>query len=169
LLCERASDERFASLFWGYFDVRTGLMHYVNCGHCAPLLFRAHRPASAVSRLCDGGPVLGLLPRARFQQGVERLDPGDVLVLYSDGIIEAANASGEEFGEHRLIAAVQSGVPIQNDDPDQIRDRILASLREFTGSDRLEDDQTLLAIRYTGAYVGTPVERRVAALEIQAA
>ncbi|MCU1335491.1 MAG: phosphoserine phosphatase RsbU/P, partial [Bryobacterales bacterium] len=42
LLCERASDERFASLFWGYFDVRTGLMHYVNCGHCAPLLFRAH-------------------------------------------------------------------------------------------------------------------------------
>jgi hypothetical protein len=162
LLWERASAERFASLFWGYFDVRTGLLHYVNCGHCAPLLFRARAQGSGVSRLCDSGPVLGLLPNARFEQGVERLEPGDVLVLYSDGVIEAANASGEEFGEQRLIAAVQSNV---HADPGEIRDRILGAVREFTGSDRLDDDQTLLAIRYAGGLV----ERRVAAFETQAA
>jgi len=154
LLCERASQERFASLFWGYFDVRTELLHYVNCGHCAPLLFSARR--RGVVRLCDGGPVLGLLPHARFEQGVERLEAGDVLVLYSDGVIEAANASGEEFGEHRLIAAVESCAH-----PAEIRDGILRAVRAFTGSDVLADDQTLLAIRYTGA--------AVAVLETQAA
>lgn len=163
LLCERASQERFASLFWGYFDVRTGLLHYVNCGHCAPLLFRApDRNASrGVLRLSDGGPVLGLLPHARFEQGVERLEAGDILVLYSDGVIEATNSHGEEFGEHRLVAAVESGGPLERDDPGQIRDRILRAVRQFTGSDRLEDDQTLLAIRYAG--------EAVTALEVQAA
>jgi hypothetical protein len=156
LLCERASQERFASLFWGYFDAGSGLLRYVNCGHCAPLLFRAG--GESVSRLCDGGPVLGLLPQARFEQGVERLEPGDVMVLYSDGVIEAANANGEEFGEHRLIAAVESAMHAETS---EIRDRILRSVREFTGSDVLDDDQTLLAIRYTGS--------AVAALETQAA
>jgi sigma-B regulation protein RsbU (phosphoserine phosphatase) len=160
LLCERASQERFASLFWGYFDARTGLLHYVNCGHCAPLLFRESFRARGkdVLRLTDGGPVLGLLPQARFEQGVERLEANDVLVLYSDGVIEAANARGEEFGEQRLIAAVESSIHAH---PSEIRDRILRSVREFTGSDVLDDDQTLLAIRYTGA--------SVAALETQAA
>jgi hypothetical protein len=156
LLCERASQERFASLFWGYFDAPTGLLHYVNCGHCAPLLFCASR--KSVSRLCDGGPVLGLLPQARFEHGAERLEQGDVLVLYSDGVIEAANATGEEFGEHRLIAAVESDVHAE---PGEIRDRILRAVREFTGSDVLADDQTLLAIRYTGAAVAT-LETRAA-------
>ena len=147
LLCERASQERFATLFWGYFDMQSGMLHYVNCGHCAPLLFRARQ---GVVRLCDGGPVLGLLPNAGFEQGVEPLQHGDVLVLYSDGIIEAANAGGEEFGEHRLIAAVESSV---GSGPDAIRDRILQEVRAFTASDRLDDDQTLLAIRYSGGAV----------------
>jgi len=155
LLCERASQERFASLFWGYFDPRAGLLHYVNCGHCAPLLFRSR--GQGLSRLSDGGPVLALLPRARFEPGVERLEQGDLVVLYSDGVIEAANARGEEFGEHRLIAVVESSL----DEPAQIRDRILRSVRAFTGSDLLADDQSLLAIRYTGP--------AVAALETQAA
>jgi Stage II sporulation protein E (SpoIIE) len=151
LLCERASGERFASLFWGYFDARAGLLHYVNCGHCAPLLFRAG--GEGVVRLCDGGPVLGLLPQARFEQGVERLEAGDTLLLYSDGVAEAANADGEEFGEHRLIAAVESCVQGEPAGPTEIRDRILHAVRAFTGSDVLADDQTLLAIRYTGAAV----------------
>jgi phosphoserine phosphatase RsbU/P len=169
LLCERASQERFASLFWGYFDARSGLLHYVNCGHCAPLLFRAR--GGSVSRLCDGGPVLGLLPQARFEQGVERLERGDVLVLYSDGVIEAANANGAEFGEHRLIAAVESNL---DGDPAEIRDRILRSVREFTGSGVLVDDQTLLAIRYTALRpaideIGSVTSRSIAPAEETAA
>lgn len=69
-------------------------------------------------------------------------------MLYSDGIVEAANAGGEEFGEHRLIAAIESSLGAG---PHAIRDRILEEVRRFTANDRLEDDQTLLAIRYTGA------------------
>jgi hypothetical protein len=160
LLCERASQERFASLFWGYFDAGSGLLHYVNCGHCAPLLFRARKD---ISRLSDGGPVLGLLPRARFEQGVERLEQGDLLVLYSDGVIEAANAAGEEFGEHRLIAAVESDPSVT---PSEIRDRILRAVREFTGSDGLADDQTLLAIRYTALRPAIDEVRTVASRAI---
>ena len=151
LLCERASQERFASLFWGYFDAETGLLHYVNCGHCAPLLFQAR--TQRILRLTDGGPVLGLLPQARFEQGVQRLEPGDFLVLYSDGIVEAANANGEEFGEHRLIAAVESDPYARSG---EIRDRILCAVRKFAGSVILADDQTLLAIRYAGALLPRP-------------
>lgn len=147
LLCERSSQERFASLFWGYFDAPTGLLHYVNCGHCAPLLFRASPQGADVLRLCEGGPVLGLLPGARFEQGVERLEQGDVLVLYSDGIVEAANANGEEFGEDRLAAVIKASRHLE---PDTIRDRVLQAVRQFTGTDYLDDDRTLLAIRYTG-------------------
>jgi serine phosphatase RsbU (regulator of sigma subunit) len=78
------------------------------------------------------------------------MERGDLLMLYSDGVVEAANPSGEEFGEDRLIAAVESGL---DREPAEIRDRILRSVRSFTGSDILADDQTLLAIRYTGAAV----------------
>ena len=96
---------------------------------------------------------------ARFEQGVERLEPGDVLVLYSDGVVEAANASGEEFGEHRLIAAVESNVHART--RAKSATAFFARCAQFTGSDVLADDQTLLAIRYTGS--------SVAALESQAA
>ena len=109
---------------------------------------RQHRAAQRVEQQMDIARVLGLLPNAGFEQGVECLEQGDILVMYSDGIVEAANASGEEFGEHRLIAAIESSL---GDGPDAIRDRILQEVRMFTASDRLEDDQTLLAIRYTGA------------------
>jgi len=161
LLCERASQERFASLFWGYFDTPTGLLHYINCGHCVPLLFRPH--SKSILRLSDGGPVLGLLPHARFKQGVERLEQGDLLVLYSDGVIEAANSAGEEFGEHRLIATVESD---QTMTPSEIRDRILRAVREFTASDILADDQTLLAIRYTALRPAVDEIRTVASRSV---
>ena len=119
----------------------------MNCGHCAPLLFRAS--GAGVSRLSDGGPVLGLLPQARFEPGVERLEQGDVLVLYSDGVVEAAER--ERRGVRRGSPDRRGGVGCGMPSPSEIRDRILRAVRAFTGSDVLADDQTLLAIRYTGA------------------
>jgi len=147
LLCENASRERFVTMFWSYFDERTDLLHYVNAGHCPPLLFRANKTSQSPLRLSEGGPVLGLLHGAQFEQNIERLEEGDVLVLYSDGIVEAADARGEEFGEQRLIAEIQRGL---ENDPNEIRDRILASVRAFTNQAQLEDDQTLLVVRYRG-------------------
>jgi hypothetical protein len=96
-------------------------------------------------RLNDGGPVLGLLPTARFEQGAVPFEPGDVLVLYSDGLVEAANGPGEEFGADRLAAVVGRCL---DKTADQIRDHILESVGAFTGQAPLSDDRTLLVIRH---------------------
>jgi len=145
LLYEQASRERFASMFWSYFDQEAQSLHYVNAGHCPPLLFRAG--ASAPVRLTKGGPVLGLLPGARYEQGVERLEPGDLVVLYSDGVVETTNSEGDEFGEDRLAEATERAICGTSL---EIRDSILGCLREFSGRGRLVDDQTLLVARFQG-------------------
>ena len=103
-----------------------------------------------VQALGEGGAPVGILPRAEYDSIQIQLHLGDRLVLYSDGVIEAANAAGEEFGEHRLIAAVESDPQAE---PGEISNRILRSVREFTGTDLLADDQTLLAIQYVGITV----------------
>lgn len=148
LLYERASRERFASMFWSYFDEETQLLHYVNAGHCPPLLFRSG--TSEPVRLTKGGPVLGLLPGAQYEQGVERLEPGDLVVLYSDGVVETANAEGDEFGEGRLVEATERAI---RGTSLQIRDSILGYLDGFSAKCRLVDDQTLLVVRFQGAGV----------------
>jgi len=143
LLCERASGERYASMFWGYFVPELNVFRYINAGHLPPLLFPASQPG-AVHRLTSGGPVLGLLGGAGYEQGERALEPGDLLVLYSDGILEAANSADEEFGEERVQAVVRANAHLP---ADEIRNRILAAVRAFTGDVEAADDQTLLVIR----------------------
>ncbi len=147
LLYERAATERFASMFWSYFDPESEHLKYVNAGHCPPLLLKAAQ-RNTILRLSIGGPVLGLIPDARFQQGSVRLEPGDVLVLYSDGIVEAANSADEEFGEERLGAVLRRCSQIG---AEKVRDRILASVEAFTGQAVPQDDRTLLVVVYSGA------------------
>ncbi len=143
LLSERASAERFASLFWGYIEGST--LRYINAGHLAPILARANRPICL--RLDEGGPVLGLLPSAKFETGSVELEPGDLLVLYSDGLVEAANQHDEQFGEERVQALVAQHRHLT---AAQIRDQIIRAAQAFTGNAELEDDRTLLVLRYTG-------------------
>jgi hypothetical protein len=145
LLCENASGARYASMFWCHYEPRTRLLCYVNAGHCPPLLVgdRGHGPR--VSSLDAGGPVLGILPAARYEQARCEVCPGDVLVLYSDGLIEATNPAGEEYGEARLrdlLAAAGTG------SPDQIRDAILASASTFLGAATPRDDVTLAVAEF---------------------
>lgn len=143
LLCERASGERYASLFWGYFAPESNAFRYVNAGHLPPLLFPAAQ-RGAVHRLTSGGPVLGLLPGARYEQGERALEDGDVLVIFSDGIVEAANGADEQFGEERVASVVRAHFARP---AEEIRNRILAAVRAFTGNAAAADDQTLLVIR----------------------
>ena len=146
LLCERASRERYATMFWSYFEPKDQRLHYINAGHFPPLLFKADR--AEIIRLTEGGPVLGMLPAAVYRQGSVRFDPGDILVVYSDGIIETANAAGEQFGEERLLEAVAF---CRNQAAGSIRNQILASLDLFSRGGEPEDDRTLLVIRFVGA------------------
>jgi len=141
LLCERAGSSRFASLIWAAYDVRRSKLRYVNAGHCRPLLVRE---SGEIRTLDEGGPVLGLLPKARYTASEVEMDAGDILVLYSDGLVEAANGRGEDFGEDGVRLAIErSGARTS----EELRAAILKAAREFTGTTSLSDDLTLVVAR----------------------
>jgi len=147
LLCEKASGARYATMLWCYYEPLTRLLCYVNAGHYPPLLISDRGQGSKIVRLdAGGGPVLGILPAARYQQARFEVWPGDVLVLYSDGLTEAANAAGEEYGERRLREFLATA---EADNPDAIRDAILASVSAFLGAAPPRDDLTLVVAKFT--------------------
>ncbi len=132
--------DRFATLFFGSYDDRTRRMRYVNCGHCAPLLLRA---SGEITKLESTAPMLGAFEEWDCAEDEVRLDPGDTLLLYSDGVTEATNAAGEEFGEDRLARILlESSAPTTGD---LVRD-VVKAVSEFSGASRT-DDITVVAIR----------------------
>jgi serine phosphatase RsbU (regulator of sigma subunit) len=148
LLATQTSADRFASLFWGYYDPETKLLRYVNAGHLPPALIRRKNNGELkIHRLTEGGPILGVLPDAIYRQGTAVVEPGDLFVLYSDGIVEASTASGEEFSEERLWAAVQNN---WNKSSIEIRDEVLLQVHGFLRGERPQDDMTLLVVRLEG-------------------
>jgi sigma-B regulation protein RsbU (phosphoserine phosphatase) len=144
----KTAQERFVSLFWCFFDRQGSRLRYINAGHLPPLLIRAgagrNTGKPTVIRLDDGGPVLGLLPGMRYRQAEVQAEHGDLLVVFSDGILEAANSHDEEFGEARVIASVERQF---DRPPGEICSAILADVKAFLGRESPQDDQTLLVIR----------------------
>jgi len=108
------------------------------------LIHRRQNETFSVQRLEDGGPVLGLLPGSFYLQGEVAVGPGDLLVMFSDGITEAENTTGEDFGEWRLLQAICNhwDAPTRN-----LCDAVLGDLRSFLGGLDPEDDQTLMIVR----------------------
>jgi serine phosphatase RsbU (regulator of sigma subunit) len=145
LLCMRTSAERFASLFWCHYDPETRELCYVNAGHLAPMIAaRNGDDALEIRRLEEGGPALGVLPAAQYRQGETELLPGDLMVMYSDGVVEATNAAEEEFGEDRLTSAIHE---TWGRSSREIRDEILSRVRSFLGNEQAHDDLTVLIVR----------------------
>jgi sigma-B regulation protein RsbU (phosphoserine phosphatase) len=140
-----AQSHRFVTLFYSDYDPRTRLLRYANAAHNPPLIWRRMR--HAVDRLDAPGLLIGLQPEAQY--GCEQivLDPGDVLLCYTDGVTEASGLNGERFDEERLIAALQaacrSGVGAQG-----ILDQLFARLDRFVGPDRqLDDDASMVVLK----------------------
>jgi serine phosphatase RsbU (regulator of sigma subunit) len=158
LLCRKTATERFSTLFWGYFDPKTSMLRYINAGHLPPLLLRTGEFGNLeIKRLETGGPVLGLIPDTPFSQGQLAIRKGDVLVAFSDGIVEAPNFISEEFGEQRLIDAIRDG---WNDSAEGIRNSVLNRVRSYLSDGQATDDQTLMVVRFKDAAVlATPSER----------
>ena len=100
LICRNIAGDRFITLFYAQLDGGERRLHYVNAGHNAPIVF--HRDGSH-DRLNTGGGVLGVFQMQSFAAGVQTLQQGDRVVLFTDGVIEAQKADGEEFGESRLL------------------------------------------------------------------
>jgi serine phosphatase RsbU (regulator of sigma subunit) len=104
LLREESSRE-FVTVFWGFYDPQTHCLRYVNAGHLPPLLVTTR--SDEVRLLETGGPVLGLLPAASYEEERILLDGEQILIAYSDGLIEATNPAGEEFGESRIVPLIR--------------------------------------------------------------
>lgn len=148
LLLERASGERYATMFWGYYHPASRCLHYINAGHCPPLLLHQNSDGPEVTRLEEGGTVVGLLPEAHYRQASVAIEPGDILVVYSDGIAEANNPKEEEFGEQRLLEVIRSNwsCPVE-----ELRRKVLEAVREFAAGTPAADDLTLLLARFEAA------------------
>jgi sigma-B regulation protein RsbU (phosphoserine phosphatase) len=101
------------------------------------------RPAE-ILRLAPSGPVLGVLAGARYEHGEAMVQAGDLLVIFSDGILEATNAHEQEFGEERLIAAIERN---WQKPPVEICQAIFANINAFIGNGVPQDDQTLIIAR----------------------
>jgi len=135
---------RFVSLFYGELEDNGNLI-FVNGGHPFPLHIR---PDGEVRRLRRGGVVLGPIPDAVYERGFTRLRPGDMLVLYSDGIAETEGHAGkelEEFGERRLIEAAieHRDLPAR-----EMVDAIFSEVRRFDVTDQQQDDRTLVIVKW---------------------
>jgi sigma-B regulation protein RsbU (phosphoserine phosphatase) len=133
LFYENTPNDCYATLFFGDYDDATRRLRYANCGHNAPLLLRAD---GTLERLRATTTVLGLFREWECPTAVVTLHPGDTLVIYTDGVTEAADEQGEEFGEARLIEAVrcQRDLPVS-----ELLSRIHAAVQQFSGGTQADD------------------------------
>jgi sigma-B regulation protein RsbU (phosphoserine phosphatase) len=139
-LIRRGLQSRFATVMYGALS-GDGQLTYCNAGHNPPILFARN----GVKRLETGGLILGLFEQATYDQETVTLDPGDVLVVYSDGVTEALNADGQEFGDERLLDCIQKDLDAS---PAELLDRLLSAVRGFAAGAAQHDDITALVLRY---------------------
>ena len=140
LFFDWTASHHFATLFLGEYDDQTRLLSYVNCGHLPPLLMK---PDGSLKRLESTATVVGILTDWDCEVGEVVLDPGDVLLVYSDGMSEGESPDGGEFGEQRLIESLRAArhLPVDSLIPSLIRIQ-----KEFCGF-RQSDDTTLVVAR----------------------
>jgi phosphoserine phosphatase RsbU/P len=139
-LIRRSIQNRFATAVFGAL-APDGRLIYSNAGHNPPVLLRRER----VQRLETGGLILGLFPQAVYDEETLALEDGDILVMFSDGVTEAFNAAGEEFGEARLLACLDAHRRLE---PAELLRQLLAAVQEFAASAAQSDDVTALVLRY---------------------
>ena len=133
--------ERFITLVLAEVDTVSGSVTYVNGGHNPPYLLRA---SGSFETLTEGGLLLGIMPDAKYVAGTFHLDPGDLLVLYSDGVTEARSVTGEEFGEDRLMEFLREKRSMR---PEEIVEALIQRVREFTIPVKPQDDVTVVVMR----------------------
>jgi serine phosphatase RsbU (regulator of sigma subunit) len=140
--CANCPDNRFITFFACIADPQTGDVVYTNAGHNPPLVVRANGEFEMVQGA--GGMILGILPMAQYQEAHVRLDPGDTLVLFSDGVTEEADPQDNQFGEERLAKLVAS---LHNRPASEIVQEIHRAVREFTQGAAAADDITVVVAR----------------------
>ena len=145
LVYESSAPNRYATFFYGEYDAATRRLAYVNAGHNPPIVLRASADAlPQVVRLDTGGPVIGLLPECSYEQGDVTLQPGDILLAFTDGVSEAMAAGYEEWGEERLLPVLMGA---SCEAPAVIIQRIMIAADAFVDGAPQHDDMTLVVAR----------------------
>jgi serine phosphatase RsbU (regulator of sigma subunit) len=140
-LADNIPPNRFVTLFYAELDPASGALSFLNAGHNPPLIVHA---AGTVEQLASGGLPLGIKRDAEYREGRTQLQLGDVLVIYSDGVTEAASPSGEEFGPTRLYEVVSRNIDAS---AAGLRDRIESALTKFSQGTQAADDITLVIVK----------------------
>ena len=140
-LCERTPPDMFATIFYGVLD-RSGQFRYVNAGHVPPLVLRAN---GAIARLDSSSFPVGFFPEATFPVETAQLEPGDLLLICSDGVTEAHDTSGELLGDGRLKEIL---VACAGHGAHQVWKEVVSAVQRFVGSAPQSDDITLAVMRF---------------------
>ena len=144
LLYDSTDSDKFVTFFYAVLDPARHELRYSNAGHNPPMLLSK----GGEPRLLEtGGPVLGVVPSFSFPEATVTIDPGDLLVIYSDGFTEAMNRRFEEFGEDRLLEATRAAwdLPAAG-----IVESIFDAVNKHAGDAPQTDDMTLMVLRYSG-------------------
>jgi serine phosphatase RsbU (regulator of sigma subunit) len=142
-MSERAEHGKYATVFFASID-EGGKLTYSNAGHCAPLLVRK---AGAMQSLHTTAMPVGLMPGAPFGDETLQLEPGDRLVLYTDGVTEAQNEAAEFFGRPRLREVIEKSRGLSYA---ELHEALMEAIREFTGGAEQSDDITLVVAEFAG-------------------
>jgi serine phosphatase RsbU (regulator of sigma subunit) len=132
---------RFTTAFLAEYDAPRRVFTYINAGHNSPIL---RRSTGSIERLDVGGLPLGIQAEAKYEFASVTLAPGDWLIIFTDGLVEAVNVREEDFEERRVLSAVEAGAAST---PQQLLDRLMADLDLFVGSTPQHDDVTCLLIK----------------------
>jgi phosphoserine phosphatase RsbU/P len=142
-LCERSGGDRYATVFYGVLD-KMGAFEYVNAGHVPPLI---RRSSGAIDRLDVASFPVGMFPEAEYESASVKLEKDDFMVIYTDGVSEAANLQAEMFEEERLRQLLES---FKGQTVEELAETIREGVKAFTQGAAQSDDVTILVIQYKG-------------------
>lgn len=132
---------RFTTAFLAEYDAARRTLDYINAGHNNPIL---RRSSGQIERLDVGGLPYGIMPEVQYQSAQIALAPGDWLIIFTDGLVEAENARQEEFGEARLLAAIET---YKSAEPAEMLKRLMADVDLFVGNTPQHDDVTCMLLK----------------------
>jgi sigma-B regulation protein RsbU (phosphoserine phosphatase) len=143
LLCESLEPGNFVTAVYGVLDSKNHILTFANCGHDLPILLKKN---GQIDYFREGGPVLGLSPDSKYDSRAIMLNPGEIIVLYTDGVTEVFNEAGEQFGQSRLVDLVKKH---KNEKAQKIQEIVFEQVKSFASKDHNFDDLTMIILKRT--------------------